>query len=183
MNFRKNNNLIVIEKGRLTTYALDDKLVWTVGRPSKDNDPDIKLHSLTVSRKHGKFENIDGIWFYLDEYGKNGTVYNKKRLVKNKNGKKKLITLKDGDIFVFGGGEQEIINSKTIWAMYTEKAIDEFWQVNDTKGYEKIVVYNAHKEIEFHKPDKGLVVSMEDGIAIYMEDITYVSGNIKVTGC
>ena len=42
---------------------------------------------------------------------------------------------------------------------------------------------NIEKEIEFHKPDKGLVVSMEDGIAIYMEDITYVSGNIKVTGC
>ena len=182
MKYRKNNNLIVIENGQIKTYLLDDKLQWTVGRPSAENIPDIKLYSLTASRKHGKFQNMDGIWFYVDANGKNGTVYNKKRIKLNKNGKIKPIMLEDGDILVFGGGDEEIINSKTIWAMFTEKAIDEFWKVNDTKGYKGIVFYSGNKEVKYHKPDKGLVVSMENGIAIYMGDITYVSGNIEVSG-
>ena len=58
---RNGNQLIVIENGQLSTYTLDDRLVWEVGRASKDNLPDIRLHSETVSRKHGKFQNIDGI--------------------------------------------------------------------------------------------------------------------------
>ena len=36
------NTLIIIENGQLSTYSLDDKLSWEVGRPSKDNFPDIK---------------------------------------------------------------------------------------------------------------------------------------------
>ena len=67
---KKGNSLIVIENGKLTDYRLDDKLVWEVGRPSRDNNPDIILHSVTVSRQHGKFQNIDGMWFYLDKKGK-----------------------------------------------------------------------------------------------------------------
>ncbi|MCR5303208.1 MAG: FHA domain-containing protein, partial [Lachnospiraceae bacterium] len=78
MHGEKGNSLIVIESGSQTTYYLDDRRVWNVGRASKDNVPDIRLHSTTASRKHGKFENIDGIWFYLDSNGKNGTVYNGK---------------------------------------------------------------------------------------------------------
>lgn len=54
MNIKKSNNLVVIENGQLTQYSLDDKNVWEVGRPSRDNVPDIKLHSTTASRKHGK---------------------------------------------------------------------------------------------------------------------------------
>ena len=75
MSGNRENTLIVIENGQLTSYDLDNRLIWEVGRPSKDNLPDIKLHSLTVSRKHGRFQNIDGMWFYLDKNGKNGTVW------------------------------------------------------------------------------------------------------------
>ena len=39
MKYRKNNNLIVIENGQIKTYLLDDKLQWTVGRPSAENIP------------------------------------------------------------------------------------------------------------------------------------------------
>ena len=39
MKYRKNNNLIVIENGQISTYLLDDKLQWTVGRISKENHP------------------------------------------------------------------------------------------------------------------------------------------------
>lgn len=64
------NHLIVIENGKLQNYPLDNKLLWEIGRPSKENHPDIRMYSATVSRKHGKFVNRDGCWFYVDGYGK-----------------------------------------------------------------------------------------------------------------
>lgn len=70
------NNLIVIENGQLNTYLLDTRLVWEVGRMSKDNIPDITMHATTISRKHGKFQNMDGIWFYMDYKTTNKTLQN-----------------------------------------------------------------------------------------------------------
>ena len=182
MNGKKNNNLIVIENGQINTYLLDDKLQWNVGRPSKENKPDIKLHSSTVSRKHGSFRNVDGIWFYVDGNSKNGTVYNKKRIKSGLNGRVKPVMLSDGDILVFGGGDEEVINSATIWTMFSNRDFDELWRVADTKGYEEVTFIEGAKEIRYRKPDRGLVVTMENGIAIYMGDITYLSGNVEISG-
>ena len=182
MNYRKNNNLIVIEKGQISTYLLDDKLQWTIGRPSMENTPDIKLHSTTVSRKHGCFKNIDGIWFYSDGNAKNGTVYNKKRIKPGLNGSVRPVMLGDGDILVFGGGNEEVINSSTIWTMFSNSYLDGLWRVADTKGYEEVLFYDEHKKIEYHKPNKGTVIKLENGMAIYMGDITYLLGNVEITG-
>lgn len=182
MSNKKNSNLIVIENGQIRTYPLDNKLQWEVGRPSESNKPDIRLYSATVSRKHGRFQNMDGIWFYLDGNGKNGTVYKKKKLRAGLNGRVKPIMLSDGDVLVFGGGEEEVINSATIWTMFTCRALDDLWRISDTKGYREIVFMDGHKEIRYREPDKGTVVEMEDGLAIYMGDVTYVSGNIEITG-
>ena len=54
MYSKKANTLIVIEKGLLTTYDLDERESWMVGRVSGTNQPDIALNSPTVSRKHGQ---------------------------------------------------------------------------------------------------------------------------------
>ena len=178
----KENVLVVIENGQLSTYNLDDKLQWTVGRPSKENCPDIKLYSTTISRKHGRFKNKDGYWLYVDGNGKNGTVYNKKRIKAGLNGVFKPQMLNNGDVLVFGGGEEEIINSSTVWAMFLESAVDSAWHVVDTKGYETFVFTDGDKEITYNRPNKGLVVNMVNGIGIYMGDVTYLSGNINVKG-
>ena len=68
------NNLIVIENGQLNIYLLDNQVVWEVGRMSKEHTPDIPMHATTISRRHGRFQNMDGIWFYMDETRKNGTI-------------------------------------------------------------------------------------------------------------
>lgn len=182
MNKSRSNNLVVIENGLISTYLLDDKLQWSIGRPSGENKPDIRLHSSTVSRKHGSFHNMDGIWFYIDGNGKNGTVYNKKRIKAGINGRVKPIMLSDGDIMIFGGGDEEVINSSTIWAMYTSKSIDSLWRVVDTKEQNDLLFMDVTNERRYHKPEKGLVIEMNSGIAIYMGDITYLSGNIELVG-
>ena len=108
MTVRK-NNLLVIENGHINTYLLDDKTEWSVGRLSKDNRPDIELHAPTISRKHGKFRNVESIWFYYDENGKNGTIYNKKPIKPGIKGRTKALMLNPGDVFVLGCGETENI--------------------------------------------------------------------------
>lgn len=179
---KKGNSLVVIENGQLTTYSLDDRVTWEVGRPSKENIPDIKLHSATVSRKHGRFQNMDGVWFYIDRLGKNGTVYNGKHVIPGIRGKAKPITMNHGDILIFGGGEEAVINSKTIWAMFCERKLDEGWQVEDTKGLSRLSFTDGKQCTVYEAPAKGTVIEKEDGIAIYMGDITYLMGDIAVMG-
>lgn len=180
MHGKKANNLIVIENGILTTYHLDDKKSWELGRPSRDNFPDIKMRSVTVSRKHGKFQNMDGVWFYLDYNGKNGTVYNRKHLSPGINGRMKPILLSDGDTFVFGGAQEAVISCKTVWAIYVTKDFDEQWRVVDSKGLESVKIGNGLSVTELTHPDKGTVIEQNDGMAIYMGDLIYLMGNMEL---
>lgn len=182
MHGRKSNQLIVIENSQITNYVLDDKVAWEVGRPSGDNRPDIRLHSATVSRRHGKFQNVDGVWFYVDYSGKNGTVYNNKKITTGINGRVKPIILSDGDVFVFGGGEEAVINPKTIWALYLTRDLGTEWRTVDTKDYKEVYIQTADKTVHLDQPDKGTVIEEPDGIGIYMGDITYLLGDIRVTG-
>lgn len=176
------NNLIVIESGQLTMYPLDDKRTWKIGRPSKDNELDIKLHSMTVSRRHGTFQNIDGFWFYTDHYEKNGTVCNGKKMKMGLNGSNKPRCLEHGDVFVFGGGDETIINEQTVWAFFSTKEYDSSWSIIDTKGYNILKFSHDDTMNHYEKPPKGIVVEGRKGIAIYMGNITYVSGEIQVQG-
>lgn len=180
MHGKKANSLIVIEKGVLTTYQLDSKAVWEVGRPSRGNIPDIRMSSATVSRKHGKFQNMDGIWFYLDYNGKNGTVYNKKHIAPGLKGRVKPVMLSDKDILIFGGGEEAVINCKTVWAMYLDRELEEPWRVADVKGMETIRFDDGSGAMELYHPDKGIVIEKKDGIAIYMGDLVYMSGCMEI---
>lgn len=179
---KKGNSLVVIENGQLTTYSLDDRVIWEVGRPSKENIPDIILHSTTVSRQHGRFQNMDGIWFYVDRFGKNGTVYNGKHVTPGLRGKVKPITMNNGDVLIFGGGDEAVINSKTIWAMFSNRRFDERWRVEDTRGLSRLSFTDGNQATVYEKPVKGTVIEKEDGIAIYMGDVTYLIGDIAVMG-
>ncbi len=182
MHGKKGNSLILIENGKITTYALDNRNTWENGRPSTDNTPDIERQSATVSRKHGKFQNMDGVWFYLDNNGKNGTVYNHKHIDTGLKGRIKPIMLKDGDVFVFGGGEEETINCKTVWGLFSEREIIGNWRVVDSKGFRRLQFVSGDNEITLFDPTKGTVIDREYGFAIYMGDLTYIIGDMRISG-
>lgn len=182
MIWKKGNSLIVIENGQLTTYSLDDRVEWKVGRASKENIPDIILHSSTVSRQHGCFKNMDGIWFYVDGNGKNGTVYNGKYVTPGIRGRVKPITMNNGDILIFGGDKEPVINSKTVWTMFSERITEERWRTECTKELNKIMFTDGKQSTVYEKPAKGTVVEKENGMAIYMGDITYLAGDMSVIG-
>ena len=83
---------------------------------------------------------------------------------------------------IFGGGEEAAINSKTIWAMFSEKKFEERWRVEDTKGLSRLSFTDGKQSTVLAEPVKGTVIEKEDGIAIYMGNITYLVGDITVTG-
>ena len=112
------NVLVVSENGRQQTVELDARNIWEVGRPYKDNSPDIKLYTTTVSRKHGSFQNIDGIWFYIDNHRRNGTAYNGRLIDVGINGRVKPVILKDGDELIFGCGRSLIQREESAKAKF-----------------------------------------------------------------
>lgn len=174
------NRLIVIENGKLSIYTLDDRLSWELGRPTRDCHPDIGLLSSTVSRRHGKFQNTDGYWFYVDYNGKNGTLYNGKRITTGRSRQLKPVMLSDGDVFLFGGAEGAAMNCKTIWAMFTNRPYDEEWKVVDTQGCESITLTDGTNCICEKHPYKGMVIEETGGMGIYMGDLTYLIGDIRI---
>lgn len=176
----KANNIVVIENGILKNYRLDDKNVWEVGRATKINIPDIPLMSSTVSRQHGKFKNTEGVWFYIDINKKNGTIHNCKKIEKGFRGLDKPVMLRDGDIFLMGGGEEPVIDSKTVWMIFLEQLFVDGFTVIDTHKMTKISFICGENENTFINPSKGLVIKNEDGIAIYMGDISFVAGNMQI---
>ena len=97
-------------------------------------------------------------------------------------GRIRPVMLEDGDVFVFGGGKEEVINYKTIFGLYITKEFDENWRVVDSKGYTQIKFVNSDKVTILNKPEKGTVIKKEDGIAIYMGDLTYLIGEMEMVG-
>lgn len=37
--------------------------------------------------------------------------------------------------------------------------------------------------VTVNRPEKGTVIEKENGIAIYMGDVTYLAGDMEMTGC
>lgn len=173
---RKENHLVLIECGKLTNILLDNKNSWEFGRLAED----IRVNSPTVSRQHGRFENIDGIWCYYDKKGKNGTAYNGKKIALGMNGRIKPIMLKHRDILIFGGSDRVILSDKIVWAIFLEKSYETDWTIVDTKAVKRITVASGTEISVFNNLDIGAVIEKEEGIAIYMGDTTYLHGNISI---
>lgn len=176
------NNLIVIENGQLNTYLLDTRLVWEVGRMSKDNIPDITMHATTISRKHGKFQNMDGIWFYMDYKTTNKTLQNGRVLTAGLNGRVKPVMVSDGDVFVFGCGEQAVVSPGTVWSFFSTKYIDAPWKGVDSRGCERLLIVDGDSRYYLTDLQLGEKIEAEHGTVIYMGNVTYVAGDVQVMG-
>lgn len=170
------NQLVIIENGQLEAICLDDRNSWEIGRGSSEFRPDIRLHSPTVSRRHGKFQNMDGCWFYTDDNVKNRTICNNRQLRKGLGGKSRPVMLRNGDVFLFGCGDTPVLNEKTVWALYLGNCPDGRWRAADTRGAGVLTFTDGVQTLQFRNPDKGTVVTLSRGMAIYMGDLTYLLG-------
>lgn len=76
--------------------------------------------------------------------------------------------------------KKAIVNYKTIWAMFSEKDFSDRWRVEDTRDIRKISFEDESEITVLEKPVKGTVIEKNNGIAIYMGDVTYLAGDISI---
>ncbi len=174
------NKLIVVSDGNLREYNLDEKSEWKVGRITPQRMPDIPFNTATVSREHGEFRNVEGVWFYIDAYAKNGTMHNNKYVKRGIGNRVKPILLNDGDIFIFGGGQKPVLNSKSAWAMFYTQDVEGDWRVVDTEGIDKIKLEYNGIITEFSYPPKWTVFKSNNGYAVYIGNNMYLIGSINL---
>ncbi len=82
--------LFVCFEREIMEFPLSGKQL--LGRPSKDQIPDIPVTNKYVSRNHGTFETVDGKVTYTPSNSSNGTLLGKVKLAPNE-----PIVLQDGD--------------------------------------------------------------------------------------
>lgn len=170
------SRLIVIENGRVMVYCLDDRPYWKLGRTTGEELPDIGLTPPTISRSHGLFKNTGGLWLYTDYCKLNGTTYNGKLLTKSNDHK----LLEDGDILIFGGAGNAVINPQTVWSIYLKRPIGEEICIVDTREKRSLEFTDGTTVTRFICPEKGTVVDKGTGLGIYMGDYTCLLGNIRL---
>ena len=90
--------------------------------------------------------------------------------------------LEHGDVFVFGGSKEEVINCKTVFGLFLTEEFEDGWRIVDTKDYGKIKFITDDKITTRENPKKGMVIHTNYGIAIYMGSLTYLTGNIEIEG-
>lgn len=170
------SRLVIIEQAKLRVYHLDDKVSWEIGRVSREGSPDIGLITPTISRPHGNFKNKGGLWLYSDYCKLNGTTHNGIPLTATNNQK----LLEDGDILIFGGNGNAVIDSQTVWAIYLNRQIDDAYCVEDTSKDKVLRFTDGTTVTKFVRPEKGTVVDKRTGLGIYMGELTYLLGNIRL---
>ena len=111
----------------------------------------------------------------------NGTIYNHKHIDSGLKGRRKPIMLKYGDVFLFGGGKDEIISERTIWGLFAENDFSGEWRTEITKDMDQISLSCGSEKTTLVKPGKGTMIYSEQGIAIYMGDLTYLAGDMNMS--
>ena len=180
-NARKERTLLVIESGLVNVYSLDDRTVWNLGRPSTGNNPEIKMHLPTVSRKHGQFANIDGYWFYFNESDERRTAYNGRYIRKGFGGRKRPVMLNDMDHLVFGSSVDDMRNGDNAVAFYFEKSFEGGWRTIDTRNTTQFTITCDGITNHFENPDCSVLVDSMNGRVVYLGDYTYVTGDVAFT--
>ncbi len=110
--------IVITEKNESREVSLNDKTEWLIGRVSSASKPDIPLTTATVSRKHGRFVNCMGIWYYYNCCCKNNTFINGKLIKPGIGGRIRPVMLKDGDELLLGAGSIPKVNDRNVKVVF-----------------------------------------------------------------
>lgn len=174
MSFRSSANLVVLENGVVRSFPLELKNVWLLGRISPDSNPDIVLESKIVSRKHGRFQNIDGEWYFIDTECANGTYYNGKKITINQEkGESDAVKLKNGDILRVDSASLDEPEERGVFMMFSTVGIGNQWKTITLKK----------KETYFGRDEKCDVVIPAPYISGRHMVITRKNNNYYIMDC
>ena len=93
--------LIVVDSGKIRSYTLDSRPMWSFGReePGSITNPDVHVASRIVSRDHGCFVKTANGWLYVDNpVNTNGTFHNERKMQRPPQGMRTNVLLTNGDV-------------------------------------------------------------------------------------
>lgn len=128
LSFRSAANLVVLEDGAVRSFPLEMKKNWTIGRATPDTEQDIMLDSKIASRQHGKIQNIDGEWYYIELGSLNGTYFNGEKIKVGSQGKFDAVKLSNGDILRIDSEDLESPEERGVWMMFSTEGIGNQWK-------------------------------------------------------
>ena len=119
------SRIIIKEHGNERNIILDDRARWTFGRKAGKWEPDISVSAAYVSRMHGEFCCINGVWMYFDRGSSNGTYVNGRILKPGIGGSVRPHVLQNGDVLCVDISapeslESEDISEEGLWIKYLE---------------------------------------------------------------
>lgn len=121
-------NLIVLENGAVRSFPLDGKSSWTIGRKNPESESDIELESKIVSRKHGRIQNVDGVWYYIECGSLNGTYFNGEKIKANENNEFDAVKLSSGDILRIDSDSLDNPEERGVLFLFTTEGIGNQWK-------------------------------------------------------
>ncbi len=139
--------LIVLERGepiRLVKMNGDMRL----GREDTDTHSDITLKSPIVSRNHGDFTYIDGIYYYKDNNSLNGTFLNGNKMEPFNERGTKSVALQDGDVLRIDRSTLNAPHSSAVELIFsTALSPDEQWQRYPLQNRDLVVIGRESADI------------------------------------
>lgn len=126
--FRSSANLVVLENGAVRSFPLEMKKIWKIGRNVPETDQDIVLESKIVSRQHGKIQNIDGEWYFIEVGSMNGTYYNGEKIEISESGESAAVKLKNGDVLRIDSADLANPEDRGVFMMFTTEGIGNQWK-------------------------------------------------------
>lgn len=125
-------------------FSLDEKSLWTLGRRTPQNQPDIPLSSEIAGRTHGEFR-VQACanrknWYYEDKGSLNGTFHNGNKLSKPLNNKRAYIPVYDGDILRIDAKNLERPDARGVWMLVSKKSLTGTWSFFPLRADRKTVV-------------------------------------------
>lgn len=122
-------NLIVLENGIIRKFLLEEKQQWDIGRTTPDIKKDISLESKIASRNHGKIQNINGSWYYIELGSLNGTYLNGKKIQTTANKVSNPIQLNNGDVLRINSKELNRLDNNGVWMLFSTETIGNEWKI------------------------------------------------------
>ncbi len=121
-------NLVILEGGSVRSFPLEGKQVWKIGRKNPESENDIELESKIVSRNHGRIQNIDGDWYYIESGSLNGTYYNGNKITANDNNDFDAVKLSNGDILRIDSDSLDNPEERGVLLLFTTEGIGNQWK-------------------------------------------------------
>jgi len=168
--------LLILEGNNVNAVALNRKIQWSFGRVTPINNPDIGVSSPIASRTHGKFVQMEGHWYYVNNpRDVNTTFYNGKKILSGLNGRKNPVELTNGDVLRIDYENLLTPDPRGVLMLFIESVYPQKWKYYSLPSGQDLVIGRDPKQC-------GIVCDFPYVSAKHAK-IAYINNNYYLSDC